>query len=260
MISGFVLFFRTFPNNHVSVVADALFLRFCKSFSWIEDSLKGLYEEIRISREAHEEISRLKSEIAKLRDKTVDYYETKRENARLIKYCDLKSKDKQVKFVQASIVGHIGSRAFLDVGTFDGISVNDLVITENGLVGRVSNVNAFTSTLKTINSSKISISGEDSVTGGFGVLSGSSKSDKHLIKLNFLSSRDSVGVGNIVATSGISGMYPKNIKIGKITLVKHDKGLIFAYIDPFENIKKTKSVLVVTDFSGKGLVKSTDEK
>ncbi|MDR1364201.1 MAG: rod shape-determining protein MreC [Oscillospiraceae bacterium] len=252
MFSGFALFFRTFPENQISVIVDAAFLKVCKSLSWVEISLRGLYEEIRISREANEELAKLKSEVAKLRDMTIDYYDIKRENARLMKYYDLKQKNSQIKFANASVIGRIGNSIFINSGSFDGISRNNVVITENGLVGRVSRVNALTSTVKTIFSPEISIGAEDSVTNGIGVLAGGIKDNPDLICLGNIASRDSIKVGDFIAISGLSGLYPRGIKIGEIMSVDCKDSNYYATVKPFEKISEVRDVFIITDFPGKG--------
>jgi rod shape-determining protein MreC len=255
MLSGFVLFFRTFPNNSVSVVFDALFLRTCEAYSWVEDSIKGLYKEISIAREAREEISELKSEIAKLRDITIDYYETKRENASLLKYYDIKKENPHIKFASASVIGHFGKSIFINSGSLDGISKNDAVITSNGIVGRVSQVHASTSVIKTILASDVSMSAVNSRNGASGVISGNNLfSNSEFTNFTLISSLNAVAEGDILTTSGLSGIYPKGLKIGVVKSVKYENSGYYAVVEPFEKIKEIKSVFIITDFIGKGKV------
>ena len=70
----------------------------------------------------------------------------------------------------------------------------------------------------------------------------------------FVGAQNSMNLEDIVVTSGLSGLYPKNLKIGKISSIGYDSKELsyFASVEPFEEIKEIKDVFVVTDFRGKG--------
>ena len=61
--------------------------------------------------------------------------------------------------------------------------------------------------------------------------------------------------GDIVFTSGKSGLFPKDILVGTVTEVYDDpNGLTkHALIKPAEDIKNVSSVFAITDFDGKGI-------
>ncbi|MDR1240415.1 MAG: rod shape-determining protein MreC [Oscillospiraceae bacterium] len=253
IFAGFHLFIKTFPCSPISIVVDFTYLRICSSITWVGDSFKGLYKQIKFSREAREEISNLKLEISKLRDMTINYHEIKRENARLIKYYDIKKENPKMKFTSAPVISRSGSSIILGSGIFEGISDNDPVITENGFVGRISKANAFTSDVKTVLSSDLSISATDCTTGGIGIISGNKSLIKeNLTRLTFIESQDSIKDGNILVTSGLSGMCPKGLKVGKVKSIERDNFSYYAIIEPFEKINEIESVFIITNFLGKG--------
>ncbi len=96
----------------------------------------------------------LKKENAELRSQLVDYYETKSENDRLWKYYDLKKENPSYKILPASVIRRDANDDFysftLDIGSSNGVELNDPVITENGLVGWVCRTDAGTCKVKTI--------------------------------------------------------------------------------------------------------------
>ena len=206
-----------------------------------------------------EENESLKKQLSDLRNITVDYYDVKRENAKLMKYYDLKKSNTSLKFVSAAVVGKDPTEFFgdfvIDKGSSSGISVNDLILTENGVVGRVSQINSHLSRVRTILSPDSKIGVINVRTGETGVISGEIMlSAKNLTRMIFISSQNRVQPGDIIVTSGTSGMYPKNMKLGKVVSVDYDShdSSYYAVIEPFEKVKEVTDVFVITDFQGKG--------
>jgi len=261
ILSGFALFFNTYPDNFISTAADGLLFGFLKSYSWVKDSMIGLHEEIKVARESKDEIVKLRREVSKLREMLVDYSETKRENARLLKYYDIKKQNPNMRFVSASVIGRMPfdfyGNFFIDAGKMDGISLNDAVITESGLVGRISRVGPLSSNVKTILASDVNIGVIDSVTGNVGIISGlSNLAKQNLTRMTLLRFKDSVNISNILITSGLSGMYPKSLKVGTVKSVEYEPfdSSYSAIVEPFEKIDEIKNVFVITNFSGKGKI------
>ena len=79
--------------------------------------------------------------------------------------------------------------------------------------------------------------------------------------MNFIPAQSSMSQGDILVTSGLSGMYPKNLKLGKIRSIEYDdyESSYYAIVEPFENIEKIKDVFVITDFQGKGEITLSTE-
>ncbi len=233
-----------------------------KSFSNLSNSAHDFDYYFKEKDELKDENEKLKKEIGELRDTVIDYYDVKRENARFAKYYDFKNSNKSFQFVSAAVIGSSPGEFLgefvIDCGSKSGISVNDAVITENGMVGVVSQVNSVSSKVKTILSPKANIGVLDSRTGESGIVNGSTEKIKdNLTKMKFISSQSDLKNGDIISTNGLSGMYPKNLKVGKILSVDYDdhESSYYATVEPFENIKDVKYVFVVTDFQGKGELK-----
>ena len=233
-----------------------------KSFSNLSNSAHDFDYYFKEKDELKDENEKLKKEIGELRDTVIDYYDVKRENARFAKYYDFKNSNKSFRFVSAAVIGSSPGEFLgefvIDCGSKSGISVNDAVITENGMVGVVSQVNSVSSKVKTILSPKANIGALDSRTAESGIVNGSTEKIKdNLTKMKFISSQSDLKNGDIISTNGLSGMYPKNLKVGKILSVDYDdhESSYYATVEPFENIKDVKYVFVVTDFQGKGELK-----
>ncbi len=139
-------------------------------------------------------------------------------------------------------------------GSKDGIVVGDPVVGDLGLVGKVVTVTPTTAEVLLI------VDGEGSVSavvrgstgeGTFGIVQGSYKRGSRLVAegtLQMLFRRnDNVNVGDLVVTSGLGGVYPKDIPIGNVSQVQLDAtGLLkTAFIEPLVNFDSLEEVYIV---------------
>ena len=258
IISGFLIFFKAYPDNFISSSLDAILYSFLTSTSWIRNKFDGFISEIKVAREARKEINDLKNQISDLQSQLADYHNIKRENIQLSEFCNVKKEHPEMEFTSASVIGKLSNEnIFIDVGKNDGINKNDAVITKEGFIGRVSRVGPFSSNVTTILSPDIKIGVIDSNTGNVGMLSGVSEfSDKNLTRMTLIKYKDSVKESDILTTSGFSGLYPKNLNIGTVEFIQHDanSASYFAVVKPFCNIEDTKNVYVITNFASKNLI------
>lgn len=249
-----------FVENGISCLTVYVQTAVTKISNWANDYSYQFREKAELEAENQQ----LRSELSALRGKTVDYYDLKLENARYKKYFDLKKSDKSLKFVEADVIG-IGlgyglDNLMINAGSDLGISVGDAVITENGFVGSVYKVTGSTASVKTILSANCKVGAEGIESGESGVVSGNIRfSERRLTRMEFIAAQSKINIGETVVTSGLGGMYPKNLKIGRVTSKSYDDydSFYYAEIEPFQDIKNTRHVFVITDFSGKGNLENT---
>lgn len=205
------------------------------------------------------EIENLKNELRTLRAVAIDYYNVKRENAQYLKFYDFKKQNSDLKFVAGSVISRDPNEIFgsftLGIGSNSGVSKNDPVITENGLIGRVSEVSSNSCKVNTIFSPNLKAGVLDSKSGDTGVICGDIKNaDNNLTKMMYLSAQHNIQIDDIIVTSGLGGIYPKDIPVGKVKEIKHDEfdSSSYAVLEPFDKISDLVDVFVVVDFKGKG--------
>src|SRR3981081_3794986 len=107
----------------------------------------------------------------------------------------------------------------IDHGAVDGVKADSVVITHQGLVGRVEKVNPTTSKVRLINDLNSSVSVRlqtDSRTTG--VLRGQSQGN--LMVIAYIPQTDPVNVADMVLTSGLGEVYPEGLLVGKVTRVE----------------------------------------
>ena len=218
-----------------------------------------------INKKSYEDLEKenkkLSKEIADLRTQLVDYYQLRDENARLWKYYDIKKNHTDYELLPCTVIRRDSNDDFYsftaDVGTADGVQVQDPVITENGLVGFVSSVDATSCHVTTILSPDTQAGAIDAVTNENGIISGNPvHSDKNMTTLTKIDSSGNINKGDIIVTSGLGGVYPANLIVGEVISIEYDKydTTKYAVIKPYEDIRKLTDVVIITDFETKGRI------
>lgn len=216
--------------------------------------------------ELQEENTQLREEIASLREQLTDYYDLKEENEKLWSFYNIKKENPSYTYVPASVVRRDAAGDFytfvIDAGTASGISKEDPVITENGLIGVVSAADAQTAMVKTVLSPEVKVGVWDKSTKDTGILSGSARyCDDNRTLLTKLSADHKIKEGDIIVTSGVGGKYPPNLILGEVETLSYDAydATQYAVIEPYEDIRKVTNVLIITDFDNKGQISSFAE-
>ena len=136
-----------------------------------------------------------------------------------------------------------------------GISVNDPVITSEGVVGWVSKVEATTSYVTTILSPDTNIGVISKEKRESGVVSSDLLlADQGLVRMSYLTDETKLEEGNIITTTGLAGIFPKDLIVGQVKSLEVSDGGVTrcALIEPYVDVKEVHDVFVITDFYGKG--------
>ncbi len=214
----------------------------------------------------YEENKLLKQQIGELNKKLTEYDDLKEEVEELRKLVVIKEEHPDNIFSQpADVLGYVANDPFkgftIDRGYDDGIKPYCPVITPEGVVGITVEVSQYTSTVRTILSPDLSIAVICSSTGtDFGIVEGSvMTAENGTTKLTHLDKEHGIETGDLIITSGTSGLFPKDYPIGKVTLTGTETNGLSAYaeIEPSADISRLSSVFVITDFEGR--MEDTDE-
>lgn len=137
----------------------------------------------------------------------------------------------------------------IDKGETDGIKANMAVITSKGLIGKVKSVSKFTSTVQLLSAmdpnNRVSavVQGEKDF---YGFIEGYDEKKK-LLLLKRIPYDAKIKKGQNVITSGLGGVFPRLLPIGKVVDVVPDQyGLTqTAYVKPSANLYDINHVMVV---------------
>lgn len=200
-----------------------------------------------------EEMEKLKLQNAEL-ELTIDKSEIAlSENEELRRLLALKAAYPELELDAAEVVSREPSNWYntfvIDKGAADGVALNQPVISaDKALVGRISEVGTTWSRVITLIDPAHSVGAEIVRSGEYGVAEGdSSDSLGGNLRLSFISKNANIIVGDKIMTSGLGGIYPKGLIIGKVLEIRPDMQGIsqYAIIAPDADIESINAVLIV---------------
>ena len=215
--------------------------------------------------ELAKENSELHEEINELVSRVIDYDEIKKENEILRKYYGIKDDHPDYSIAVANVIRRDPNDDFygftIDKGSRDDVSRGDPVINDFGLVGWVSEVNITTSRVTTLLSPEAKVGAMDQKTHDSGIAAGSaSYSDSGEFVLSVISADNKIKEGDIVITTGVGGVYPAGIVVGKVKRlgINEYDTTPFAVIEPYSDLRAVSDVVVITAFEGQGVIEEPD--
>ncbi|OGB94452.1 MAG: rod shape-determining protein MreC [candidate division NC10 bacterium RBG_16_65_8] len=154
----------------------------------------------------------------------------------------------RAKFLAARVVGKDATNWFktilIDRGSQSGLRRNLPVVAPDGLVGRVVEVTFSTAKVQLI-TDPVSASGalmqRTRVTG---IVTGNLGAG---LRIRYLPLLADVVVGDEVVTSGMGGVFPKGIPVGRVTAVERKSGALFqeAALQPKVDLGRLEEVLIL---------------
>ncbi len=196
-------------------------------------------------------------ELTQLRNKMVDYYELKEENEQMKKILGIKQQHQDYKLVQADVIGRDSSELFygatLNCGFDCGVTVNSPVISDKAVIGYISAVYSTYSKVNTLVSPQTNIAAYDTQSSDSGVICGDAENiEGNQLIFKYINKQNNIKKGDMVVSSGVGKVYPKNLLIGEVTDITQNEYDASACIKPYEDIKSIRKVYVIVDFLGKG--------
>jgi len=211
----------------------------------------GLFSEIKTLREENallkKKVSELNQQINLLKDYAL-------ENSRLRKLLEYKENEgKDFNLLAAQVIARDSSNWYSTIiinrGSNDGIKKDMAVVTHQGLVGRIINVTPRASEVLLILDKEGAVGGRVWETRQTpGIVEG--KADgSNLLSMIHLPHDADIQVGHTIVTSGLGGLFPPSIRIGKvIEVVDEVSGLMKeATIEPFVDFSHLEEVLIILD-------------
>lgn len=199
--------------------------------------------------ETSKENEELKKKMNELNNTIFSLEEVKKENARLKQLLEF-GQNIELKKVLAQVVSWDSSNDFkvlrINKGESDGLELLSPVITMNGLVGYVYRLTPNYSDILTILDQNNRVDALVARNRTHGIVEGHSGFTCHL---KYVSRTEKLEVGDEVLTAGLGEVYPKGIKIGKVTKIDKENFGITQKIEitPSVNFHKLEEVLVLID-------------
>lgn len=210
------------------------------------------YDELKAENE------QLKKELADAKTKLRDAEDDILENQTLRGALNLAKDKPDLVFAAARVSGRdmdgYAQTLTLDQGSAHGVAARDLVVTGEGVVGYVSEVGTTWCKVVTILDPSAQMGVILTRTGESSVLKGDAALSHHgQCKASYLKNDVTLSVGDSVETSGIGGLFPEGLMVGRVREIKAEStGLSqYAVIEPSVDIATLSHVLIITDFGVK---------
>lgn len=217
------------------------------------DKLKESFDFFINFSKVKQENEELAAKNAELENKLVEYNRMKDENTTLREMFDYSQANQNYNYLGCNIVGYSGGNIsngyVIDKGTNDGVKKDMIVITPQGLVGKVTKSESSYSIVKTILNENIAVASMvESTRETTGILQGATDNkNKNLTVLSNIPIDSEIKEGDVILTSGLGGMYPKEIRIGEVVSVEIDTVGIMkkAVVKPYVDFNKLEGLFVV---------------
>lgn len=203
-------------------------------------------------RHLREENKHLQGEVAVLQRRIDQLEEQSLETQRLQRLLAMRESP-QAGFLTARVVGKDATNWFktilLDRGSQEGVRRNQPVLAPDGLVGRVVEVTPTSAKVQLLTDPVSAVGGLVQRTRVTGIVSGNLGAGARVRYLPLLAD---VVVGDEVVTSGMGGVFPKGIPVGRITAVERRSGALFqeASLQPLADLGRLEEVMILTALDG----------
>lgn len=261
VVSSFVLLTLTYRGSHglqsgvstifspVQSVADRALKPARDLVDWFDKTF-----------DARGENSRLKSQLYKARAQAVAGQEALQENRQLRKLVALDEAPPLAASAYKEVIARVIARSptvwrssvTLDVGSGDGVRVDDPVISGDGLIGRIASAEPGSSQVMLLTDHASAIAGKVLPAGVQGVVKPEVGNPEELI-LDFIDSTKHVHGGQAVVTAGwcaqgLCSLFPPGLPLGEVTsasIVEQEAGEQ-VQIRPYADLRNLDLVQVLT--------------
>jgi rod shape-determining protein MreC len=154
----------------------------------------------------------------------------------------------RAEFLAARVVGKDATNWFktvlIDRGSLAGIRRNMPVVAPDGLVGRVVEVTPTAAKVQLITDPVSAAGGLIQRTRVIGIVSGSLGAG---LKVRYLPLMADIVIGDEVVTSGMGGVFPKGIPLGRVIAAERRSGALFqeATLAPKVDLSRLEEVLIL---------------
>jgi rod shape-determining protein MreC len=240
---------------------------FHAAFSFVSTKVRGLGWYVAGAWRADGTRSDLLTEIAELKREVWQMHTIEEENEALRDLVGM-GRERPDRLILAEIVARGDASGWwqtvrLNRGSEDGIEANLAVVTPRGLVGKTRVVSRKTTEVLLITDPGSRVACRLRRSSAFGVVEGggvSAGGKGHLevlysvdpIRMKYLTSEQAISSGEEVITSGLGGVYPEGIPVGRIKGARLDRSRLYhtAEVLPSADLRRMRYVFVIVPNGG----------
>jgi rod shape-determining protein MreC len=241
LIPVLILFFHPKQSRHAFLLDLT-----ARPIQWFEAplfELKRLY----FYRETYEEYFKLQKQAQALKARLVYLQEKVEQNQRYGKILEFRNTQSYVSVI-AHVIGRDPSNwnasLIIDKGQKDGLKVGMPVVSVLGVVGRVFEMGNRTSKVILLSDPAFSVAALVQRTRESGLLTGSLEG---ICRLEYLTDKADVKVGDSVITSKLSSIFPEGVLIGQIIDVRASQNThtVQCLVEPAVDLSQIEEVIVI---------------
>jgi|TARA_B110000914_G_scaffold156025_1_gene137131 rod shape-determining protein MreC len=212
---------------------------------WVND--KGADNETLIGENDY-----LKGQLIELKARLQTYNNLSLENQKLSKLLNssyqISNHNIKLAHVKSISQSRLSNKIIIDKGSNDDVTLSQLIIGSDGVVGQISQVTPMYSTVRLITDPTQHIPVKNSRNGIRGITKGMA-SNKKGMKIEFIPLGSDVEVGDKFVTSSIGNLQPSGYLVGRVTSINDsiDASFLSITLQPSQNMNNLELVLIVKE-------------
>ncbi len=223
-----------------------------EAVSQMTDAVTDFFTRVFYPSAIQEENERLNRLVSAYERRLILYEAMEQENARLTELLDYASASGDFYFLTAPVTAR-NLNPYVDTltiraGSRNGITEQMAAVTAQGIVGRIIEVGATYAKIRTMENEDMRISVMVERTRDEGMLGGLVMENGQMVglKLYYLPKDADIQVGDTIVTSGLGGIFPKGLYVGKVIfLADEDNGEYDACVMSDVDFEHLEEVLVI---------------
>jgi rod shape-determining protein MreC len=218
---------------------------------FVTNSIQSIQQEfdyLSRMKQLYRELDYVKKENAILQQQTRWYKSDRQALTRLRKLLELKEK-LPYQTIAAEVIATSPSNYYftitIDKGSNQGLKRNMVVLSTDGVIGRILQVAAQSSKVLLISDQRSAVGAVIDRTRARGIIDGIGKGS---CKLTLEQTDTDVKLGDTLVTSGLGGVFPKDLVLGTISKInRHPRSgwITSIFITPAANVFRIEEVLVI---------------
>jgi rod shape-determining protein MreC len=210
--------------------------------------LRQLYVDMRACAAENEELQQM---VDQLIIENVRLREAEIENVTLREQLNFKQASPSFELLSAQVIGrdptNLAGYLIIDRGTEEGVAVGMPVLTDRGLVGRVTETAPHSAKVLLITDPSSAVNALIQESRATGVVQGSVGQG---LTMRYIQQTEEIKPGDLVLTSGLGGNFPTRLIIGQVTSVTKKDVELFqeAEVRPSVDFGRLEMVMVLTSF------------
>lgn len=196
----------------------------------------------------------LTERVAELESQMRDYNTVVKENERLKELLNVKDTMSDYDVITAQVIGKNDGRWFteftVNVGSEDGVEPGMIVLSKDGLLGKVTSVYDTYSRIITLINTSSGVPAMAERSRDYGVIKAAAdtaEKESGILTLEYVSQNADIVPGDTIITSGMGGLYPKGIYIGQVTEVSAAGEYASVYVQSFVDYERIEEVMIVLE-------------